>query len=77
MNVKETAKFLINKFRNHAYSGRDEDKQWRTEHAKQCALITIDFVIEKIRKDGEYSAVSEINWYNIVKDEIVIYEPQS
>ena len=76
MNAKETAKFLINKFRPYAYSGRDEDKQWRMENAKQCALITIDFVIEKIQKDGEYSAVSEINWYNIVKDEIVIYEPK-
>ena len=73
MNTKETAKELINKFypRSTSYSS---DRKNQIENAKENALITIDFIIEKIRKDGEYYANSEINWYNLVKEKIVAYE---
>lgn len=66
--TKEEALELVEKMRFN-FKGIWSD-EIDTKISKQCALITIDFVIEKIRKKGEYSAKSEINWYNRMKEEI-------
>lgn len=76
MNATELAKELINKFypRSTSYSS---DRKNQLENAKENALIAVDFMIERVKKTGEYGLRDEIKWYNRLKEEIVNFENQS
>ena len=65
MTPKEKAKELVAKFKPYSYSGRDEDREWRFENAKQCALIAVDY-IKLFWNENE----TALNYWNEVKQEI-------
>jgi hypothetical protein len=63
MTAKEKAKEIINLFTNVS-TNIDND------YVKNCALISIDLIIESIKRSGEYSAKSQIDWWNLVKSDL-------
>jgi hypothetical protein len=77
MNAKEKATQITNLFKNvRIYISQeptdiDSTMEYIDNDAiKDCAVIAIDLIIESINKSGEYSAKSQIEWWNRVKAEL-------
>ena len=77
MNAKEKALQIINLFKNvpifisQEPTNIDSTMSYIDNDAvKNCALISIDLIIESIKKSGEYSSKSQIDWWNRVKSEL-------
>jgi hypothetical protein len=64
MTPKEKAKELVNKFRDFADGIDSETDRFspniEKKNAKQCALITVDLLIEQIRSKYWYDVKHEI-----------------
>ena len=72
LTPKEKARELVAKFKSYSYSGRDEDREWRFENAKQCALIAVNAIIEVLYSLKFGNALSEeIEYWEAVKQEII------
>jgi hypothetical protein len=68
MNAKEKATQITNLFKNvRIYISQEPTDN---DAIKDCAVIAIDLIIESINKSGEYSAKSQIEWWNRVKAEL-------
>ena len=77
MTSKEKALEIINLFKNvpifisQEPTNIDSTMSYIDNDAvKNCALISIDLIIESIKKSGEYSSKSQIDWWNRVKSEL-------
>ena len=74
MTPKEKARELVAKFKPYSYSGRDEDREWRFENAKQCALIAVDEILNldfNIKCDATERCINPVmNYWQEVKQEI-------
>ena len=75
MTPKEKARELVAKFKPYSYSGRDEDREWRFENAKQCALIAVDEIQQLMKnlstcKSRFIYIIHEMNYFEEVKQEI-------
>ena len=71
MTPKEKAKELVAKFKPYSYSGRDEDREWRFENAKQCTLIAVDEMLEEHRFNDSDYANRRFKYFQEVKQEIL------
>ena len=56
MKPKEKAKELVDKFKPNAYIGacEDNDELMELYHSKQCALITVNEIIESRKADPDF-----------------------
>lgn len=77
MNAKEKAVEIYNQFKNvriyisQEPSDIDSTMQYIDNDAvRECSIIAIDFIIEFIKKAGEYSSKSQIEWWERVKSEL-------
>jgi hypothetical protein len=76
MTYKEKAKEIFEAMSSQTYSYQPyagahystEEIGW--EAGKKCSIIAVDQIIEQIRKSGEYSMKSQIEWWEKVKIEV-------
>lgn len=75
ISPKEKAKQLIKSYYNNIPLEVSYSKSKMTEHAKQCALICVDEILEIANlMDGGFSFEKEIKYWKQVKEEIKIYK---
>ena len=74
MNAKEKAFEIYNQFKNvriyisQEPSDIDSTMEYIDNDAvRDCALIAIGLIIESIKKAGEYSSKSQVEWWERVK----------
>jgi hypothetical protein len=77
MNAKEKAVEIYNQFKNvriyisQEPSDIDSTMQYIDNDAvRECSIIAIDFIIQSIKKAGEYSSKAQIEWWERVKSEL-------
>jgi hypothetical protein len=72
MGAKEKAKELVKKFTAHSY--HNDNVQQCFDHAKQCALIAVDEILESLGykklSDSPYTTLEARQYYVQVKQEI-------
>jgi hypothetical protein len=68
MTPKEKAKELVNNMFNCDKSTPEESMAMLYPHAKQCALISVDEIIEIVY--NSLTSIQELNYWLEVKDEI-------
>ena len=73
MTAKDKAKELVDRFKGvtRPFSKRRTLKvDIHPEHAKQCALICVDEILESLRNVGHSFSNDEIKYWQEVKQEI-------
>jgi hypothetical protein len=77
MDAKEKAIQIYNQFKNvRIYISQEPSDIDSTmgyidnDAVRDCALIAINLVIESIKKAGEYSSKSQVEWWERVKSEL-------
>jgi hypothetical protein len=72
MGAKEKAQELVKKFTAHSY--HNDNVQQCFDHAKQCALIAVDEILQslgyKSLSDSPYTTLEARQYYVQVKQEI-------
>ena len=69
INHKEKAIELVEKFKPHSFNGafEEDDKTMELYHAKQCAIIHCNLMIDFLDKERIFE---EIKNFNLLKNEI-------
>jgi hypothetical protein len=77
MNAKDTAIKIYDKFKNQRLFIEMEPSNidctmvyLDVDAVKDCSIIAIDLIIETIKNQGEYSSRAQIEWWQMVKDNL-------